>query len=75
MPKAFKILAAGLKASAKESIDSDVKEIAKLTGKHENTINLYFKGDVRDFNTGSVILTELNRLIKDRENFAMELVA
>lgn len=75
LPKANKIIASGLKVVAKEVTTDDVRTVAKITGKHENTINLYLKGDVRDFNTGSVFLTEFKKLISDREQYALELVA
>ena len=75
VPEAVKILSKGLVSAAKESISDDVPELVRLTGMHSNTITSYLKGNVRDFNTGSVILTELRKLIKDRENFALELVA
>ncbi len=75
VPNSFKIIGAGLKVAAKQAIESDVKALAAITGKHENTINMYLKGDVRDFTTGSIILTELKRLVDDREKLAMQLVA
>lgn len=64
---AQKNLAALLKAAAKESIKGDAKVIADLIAKTEVTVLAYMKGEVRDLSTGTVILTELRRVIENRE--------
>ena len=75
IPTASKILAKGLKKASGQLMDGDIDMLSKTIGMHTNTIGAYLRGDVRDFNTGSVILTEAKKLINNREQFAIELVA
>lgn len=74
-PDAFKLLSAQLKKEAKQSIHGDITALASLTGKHTNTISAYLSGNVRNLSVASVILTELRKLIANREYEVEKLVA
>lgn len=75
LPNAVKWLAEGLQEYAAQLIRGDIGEIAKRIGKTEPAVRPYFKGEIADFNTGSVILTETRKLIIAREKEVKKLVA
>lgn len=73
--RAIAILKEGFKKQKSQMIDGDIDQLVILTGRHKNTVCDCVNGKVRDFNTGSVILTELKKMIANREFEARQLVA
>lgn len=73
--RAVKLLADGLQECVPQMLPGDMEKIAAKLGKTVYGIRPYFKGDVKKFNTGSVLLKEARRLILDRENEVRKLVA
>lgn len=75
MTVAEELLSEGLKKFAKESIKSDAKSIADILEMDVRTIRPYLKGSVAEFNTGTLILKELRKLIDGRVESVEKLVA
>jgi hypothetical protein len=74
-PNAIKWLSEGLQEYNQQAIDTDAQTIADTIGQSARNVRKYLKGEVGDFNTGSIILTELRKLIKAREQQVKKLVA
>lgn len=72
---ALKLLADGLQEAATQLLPGDIEKIAAKLNKTVYGIRPYFKGDVKKFNTGSILLKETRRFIRERENEVRKLVA
>lgn len=71
----FKWLSEGLQEAAQQLARGDASILGETLGLVSHTVRPYLKGEVADFNTGSMILTEARKLIKQREQRVKKLVA